>query len=221
MNDGHRSNLAGRLRGTRPALERGGLLLTVCLLTACSAGPRNFENENDRLRRKVLQLERANQTLARRVRRLETSLAAERREDRPDMLGDDVPLPTAAGLEIGRFSGGIDTDDDRIDDALRIYLRTVDTRGRFVQIVGRARISVVHIPAGGEAVTVGRREIDPESLDAAYRSGIAGTHYTLVCPITGEVPDDTTELTVKVGVTDLQTGAELQTQKSVRFKAGG
>ena len=217
MNHGHRSSMAGRRRRIRPNARRVGFLLTVGLLAACSPGPRNFENENDRLRRRVLQLEKANDELTTKARRLETALAAEQGEDRPDALPDDVPLPRPAGLEIGRFSGGVDTDDDGVDDAVRLYLRPVDPRGRFVQVVGRARISVVRIPPGGEAVTVGRCEIDPGSLDAAYRSGIAGTHYTLVCPVTGDVPDHAIELTVKVGLTDLQTGANLETQQPVRF----
>ncbi|MEX2673624.1 MAG: hypothetical protein WD294_16110 [Phycisphaeraceae bacterium] len=197
------------------------MLLLFALLTSslvgCMRGPRNFENENDRLRRVNLELRDTVAELQQRTTSLERALEIER--NRPDAanLPEGVQPPMVTGIQLGRFSGGIDTDGDGTDDAVRLYLNTLDARNRFLPAVGTAQVTVAAVPPGEEAVTVATAEFDADEFEQAYRSGIAGTHYTLVVPVTQSVPENVERVTVRVRFNDLLTGAQHETETTVRW----
>lgn len=181
----------------------------ACLfLPGCSAGPRNFENDNDRLRKENADLTEQVAALSTQVESLEKlAKATERPATEP--LPQGLIAPRCAAVVISQFSGGIDTDKDQIDDAVRLYLRTVDLRDRFVQVVGRLKISLVQIIPGKEVLTLATAEFDPKQFDDTYRSGITGAHYTLQIPLP-QTPPGLKQITCRICLTDLQTGAEHQ-----------
>lgn len=199
--------------------------LAMCLallwLVGCTSGPRNFANENDRLRRENVELRDTVAELRDQTANLEYALAIERR--RPDSPRANVPEgvqpPLVTRITVGRFSGGFDTDDDNADDAIRLYLNTLDARNRFVPTVGTVSATVLAIPPGEEAVTVATHEFDAQQLEDAYRSGFGGTHYTLVVPIEQTVPEGLTSLLVRIRLTDLLTGETHETEATVRWQA--
>lgn len=197
--------------------------LVSSLLGGCvQRGPRDFINENDRLRRENMELRETVAELRQRTADLERSLETERaRGDSP--LADlpaSVQPPTVTRIEVGRFSGGIDTDGDGADDAVRLYLNTLDARGRFVPVVGEVRVSIVAVPPGEEARTLATVEHGPEQLQQAYRSGFAGTHYTLIAPVDEPVPEDLNTVLVRVRLTDLLTGAQHNAEATLRWSHG-
>lgn len=202
------------------------LALTMLTLTAgivgCSSGPRNFVNENDRLRRENLELRETVADLEQRTQSLEQAVAIERsRSDSPLAdLPPSIDPPMVTRIHLGRFSGGIDTDGDRADDAVRLYLNTLDARDRFVPAVGRVQVTVAAVPAGEDAITVARAEFDAEQVQQAYRSGLAGTHYTLVVPVEEAVPPELDTVVARVRFEDLLTGAEHETEATVRWSHG-
>ncbi len=212
------------LAATRRA-ARGYVVLTMfilAMLSACHSGPRNYLNENDRLRRENLALNEKAVQLEQRVASQNRVIAAQqkqlaRKEGLPPPP-DGVQRPVPARLEIGSISGGIDTDGDGHDDALRLYLRTRDQQERFIQVIGRVSITAAALPPGSDAVTVATQTVDAAQLDAAYRSGLAGTHYTLQILITGEVPVDVTTLSVSIELKDLLHGQTLRTETALRFQ---
>ncbi len=182
-------------------------------MVGCSVGPRNFENENDRLRRENLVLKRQAEQLSTEVEALDTALAAAERRNAagPASLPEGVRRPVPATLKLGRFSGPVDQDENGQADLLRLYLLTLDTQDRFVQTIGRVQISASVVAAGQPARTILTTRIDAADLDAAYRSGPAGTHYTLELPVPDGVscPMDR-PLHLAIELDDLIHGHQLQ-----------
>lgn len=65
----------------------------------------------------------------------------------------------------------------------RIYLNPMDGRGRFLQVVGTATVTLYWSPPGCDAEVIACHEFGPLAIRDAYRSGFGGTHYTLEWPV--------------------------------------
>ncbi len=96
-----------------------------------------------------------------------------------------------------------------------IYLSPSDGHGRFLQIVGRARVSVFQLTADGKSQTLGQCDYSPAEVRDAWRldvMGLMGTHYTLKVPLSA--PDWKCEgtVTVKLEFTDGITGKKFDAQ---------
>jgi hypothetical protein len=191
------------------------LLAAVVAVTGCRS---NFATEADALREQVLELERSNEQLARRIAELESELAEV--SAMPGSLPEDVRAaqPHVVEIRIGRLSHVDDVDGDGRPDLLRVYVRPLDGLGRFVQLVGRLSISAALMPEGRPAVTVGQIALEPMELRSAYRSGLTGTHYTIECPL--DVPEGTSEedLVVSAVFTDGATGQRHSAHQTVRWQ---
>ncbi len=177
-------------------------------------GPRNFENENDRLRALNLELTEQVTTLTRRVEDLQQQLEIERQAT-PRELPEGINPPVPVRLEIDSWTTAVDTDRDRTPDAVRVYLLPRDAQQRVVQVVGEARIEIVALPVGGEAVTVQTTKIEPQRLNQSYHTSLTGPHYTLVIPITEPLPDKTNRLLIRAEVTDFSTGKTLTAERTI------
>ena len=165
----------------------------------------DLRDQNSALREEV---DRLNKQASLRIAELEAQGKATSPQD----------APTLASIELaGLGGGGIDTDKDGRDDKVRVYLKTLDAQGRMLPIAGTAVLTVVRVDPDAEPVTLARRAYDRGQFDAAYRSGVAGTHYTLEV----DLPSDASlpgEATVQAAVTDTATGVTLHTQRVVKLK---
>ncbi|MCE9591622.1 MAG: hypothetical protein K8S99_13985 [Planctomycetes bacterium] len=195
-----------------------GLALALGLLGGCSRGPRGFENDNDRLRRENSELKAKVDELSRNIdlrlaeiKRLEAQSATQ-----PAVEGAEVPR--VVEIKFDHYSGAIDTDSDGTDDALRVYLKTIDQRGRFLVAAGRAVLQVVAITPGQPVATLIEKTFTPAELDAAYRSGLTGTHYTLETPLPRPLPAGVGEVTVKVTFTDAAGGVTISHEEPVKLR---
>ncbi len=192
-------------RRTSPALV--ALLLLTIALPACSSGPKNFENENDDLRRQ-------RENLLERVESLEAALAEARAKIAEmhaalQVAGDATSaevleaLPRAAGIEIDRLSGPVDRDGEPgYPESIDVYVRPYDGRRRFVQVAGTLAVEARYVPLpgdppadrllaaagadvdaqppdGADAILLGTATLSPAELREAYRSSVMGTHYTV------------------------------------------
>lgn len=136
----------------------------VALALACAAGapacrsrPRNFANENDRLRREVAELRERTLALEAARDELRAKLGEHARHDPlpPDVLD---ALPRCAGIEIDRLSGILARPAPGSDGAGRaepandppasidVYVRTFDGRRRFVQVAGTLTVELFFLP---------------------------------------------------------------------------
>ena len=186
--------------------------MVTVFLFGCSAGPKNFENENDRLRAENMKLTEQVSALTARVDGLSKQLDARQKAAGVE-LPDGLHAPTCTSITIGRYTGRADD-----KDVVRVYLTTLDAQQRFVQTIGQATIQIVAIPADGNPVTVSQASYSPKQFDAAYRSGFMGTHYTLEAPLPTNVPEGVSQLTLKVTLKDVLTGLTLEAEKTLPAK---
>lgn len=213
-------------RVQRARMRTAAALCLLALLTGCGfGGPRNFENENDRLRAENLELQRQVETLETRldhrlgeVKSLRHELADRRRVP----IDAEVEVPRLASVKLGRYSGPIDDDDDGRDDAVVAYVRTLDQKGRFLPVAAEASLAVVVIDADEAVVDVlATADFDFEAFDAAFRSGLTGTHHTLRVPLPGSaarpLPE---EVTLRVELSPAGSDAEFTAQRAYRVKTG-
>ena len=197
------------------------LAAVMVLAVGCQRGPRNFENENDRLRAEVMKLQQQRDelqaTLDRRLGELE-SLRQELDTGAATQPMRGAEPPTLSALKMGRYSGGVDTDDDGIDEIIRVYLRPIDQKGRLLPVAGRANVKAVAIPETGDPRLLAERKYDPEAFENAWRSGFTGEHYTLQLQLPDDLPAELEQVTVRVTFTQARTGVELSTQQPFRVR---
>jgi len=183
-------------------------LAAACLLPACSRGPRNFTNENDRLRAQNLELERSVAQLEDALARREGELDALRQQQEDARPLPGVTPPTLAQLKLDRYSGPVDTDEDGVDDLVRVYVKPLDQDGRVIPVVGVATLTLVAITDDAEPVQLAQQRFDADAVRGAYRSGLAGTHYTLELALPADASAGPSTLAVRLTFIDAATGAE-------------
>lgn len=202
--------------------RRAAAALGLVVLAGCQIGPRNFENENDRLRAQNLALRQEVEALEDRLELRLGELETLRQQVNPaTQPGADVPQgesPVLSRLEFDRLSGPVDEDGDEADDLIRVYLEPQDQRGRLLPVAGRAVVRAVTIPAEGEPTLLAERVYEPEAFESAWRSGITGRHYTLELPLPEPLPEHAGDVTVKVTFTQANTGHQLTAQQPMTLR---
>ncbi|MCC7204207.1 MAG: hypothetical protein IT441_03945 [Phycisphaeraceae bacterium] len=198
------------------------LALTMLIIAPVGCGKKNYLNENDRLRAQNLALQQEVDRLERSLdaRLLELS-AADASATQPSA---DAPaeLPTLTNIDLDRYTSAVDLDNDGRDDAVRIYVRTFDQKGRFLLTAGSVDAQLVLIQPGTEPVVLTERHYDAYIVDQAYRSGFLGTHHSLDLPLPDvdktKVSGDKVETTLKVVFTDARHGRSFEVQKPVLLR---
>lgn len=192
---------------------------SVFIMAGCSSGPRDFTNENDRLRKENLELEQE-------ITKLQTSLDARlgeiqalrsKYETDPSRVPGAEP-PVLSRIEFDRYTSAVDTNNDGRDDTIRVYLDTFDQNNRFLPISGRAVLQAAVIREGQEPYLIVNNTYDAKQVTDAYRSGMLGTHYSFESPLPSDLAADVDEVTVKMTVTDGATGATFTTQQALRLE---
>jgi hypothetical protein len=190
-----------------PRIAALALAGVAAALPACRAG--GFENENDRLRYRVQELETDLARATAERRELEAKLAertAELNATQPDAAGELIAaIPRVAGVGIDRLSSLVDRDAEPGFESIDVYIRPFDGRQRFVQAVGTLRVQALRLnpppaadaanaddaddaPAGGELLA--QATLGPRDLRDAYRSTLLSTHYSVELRLNPPIPQD-------------------------------
>jgi len=184
------------------------LLIAAAVVAAGCGGGKNYLNENDDLRRKVMDLTEANAELEAKATGLEKQLQVEQKRQGID-LPEGLTRPACVGIELDAYTGPYDKDRDGKAEGIRVYLETHDAQGRHAPVVARISATVIAAEPGKDAVTVATQTFDMKQVNAAYRFGFTGVHYTLFVPVdASKINPDTTSLTLRVGLHDALTGQE-------------
>lgn len=193
----------------------------VCLAAAGASGctarvggdGRDPSAHNDKLRRDNAELRRQIDETQRQIRLLEGELTSHRNRGPGGLdLPEGVAVPVLSGLAFARYTGPQDTDGDGADDTLRLYLRPLDQRGRMLVVAGTVNAQAVELRADAVPRVVADRTFDPAELDAAYRTGLTGDHYSFDVSLPSEALGSAKQLTVKVTLTEAATGSSVTQQ---------
>lgn len=204
----------------RSLIQRGptvfGVMLLACLVSVgCSArvggDGQSLTQHNDELRRDNLELRQQIEETQTQLGLLESELRVYRDDAAAGQAIPGVTPPVFTGLTLGRYSGPVDTDGDGRDDELRLYVKPTDQRGRTLVLPGRAKVQLLRL-GGASPEVVADPAWDPAAWDDAYRSGFTGSHYSLVVPLSAELPEDLDQLTVLVELTDAARGTVRRVQ---------
>ncbi|MEZ6193013.1 MAG: hypothetical protein R3C45_17210 [Phycisphaerales bacterium] len=191
--------------------------LLCSLLSGC--GPKNFVNENDKLREQNLkltqQVDELNKQMELRLGEIET-LRAQSAGERAIKEADP---PVLAKIEFARYSSAVDTNADGKDDLIRVYLTPLDHKGRMLPVSGRLKIQAVTLQDDAPPALLAARTYEPDEFDAAYRANFTGYHYTIELPLPESLDPATTSATVKITFTEAVTGAEHSEEKIIKIKA--
>ncbi|TVQ52937.1 MAG: hypothetical protein EA377_09180 [Phycisphaerales bacterium] len=203
-------------------------LLAVVVLSSVGCGPRDFRNENDRLRAEVMQLEQTNERLERRLRELEAELRRVELSDLDPEVREQIPH--VVRIEVERYSHLRDRSGDGQPDELVLHVTSRDGRDRFVNLLGTLSVRGVQMAGESTAPIVVNRSFDAEAVRDAYRSSFMGTHYSFRISLGGpedreEVdqrhlfgPDDS--LAIRVQFEDALTGRVMADERVVRQRIG-
>jgi len=192
-------------------------VLAVTLAAAVSCAPTRVGGDGSTLDEAIDQERRRNLALEKQVAELDRQLELRIAENEKlheqlkhggTIAGVDASrLPHVVKLTFGRYSAAIDRDDDGKDEVVRMLLRTLDQKGRFIPVAGVAKMQVVAVEPGESPTVLAETSLDAEAFDKAYREGLTGPHYTLEAPIKAAFRGDAT---VKVVFTDAASGAKLE-----------
>lgn len=211
---------------TRMTVARVVVVLALSMLIAGGCAKKNYLNENDALRARVLDLQNQIADLERRSAELEVQVrqATAATTSATGEVSEEVRLamPHPVALNIDRLSHVRAAKDQGKPDQLLVYLDAVDGRGRFVQLTGTVQITAFRLPMESEPTAIGHLTATPLQVRDAYRSTLVGTHYTFEVPLTVELPPSTNgsapgdTVFVKAQFTDGVTGEVLTAEKSLR-----
>ncbi|MEM7624363.1 MAG: hypothetical protein AAF333_01910 [Planctomycetota bacterium] len=195
------------------ALAVVGLVWVGCTARVGGDG-RSLSQHNDELRRANAELRtQLDQTQAQ-IKLLEGELASHRQRTAAAgaAMQEGVVVPTLSGLAFARYSGPVDTDGDGADDAVRLYLRPLDQRGRMLVVAGEANVQVVELRAQAVPRVVADRTFGAREFAGTYRSGLTGDHFTLDVAMPAGDLGEAAQVTVRATLTQADTGVSVSEQ---------
>jgi len=160
-------------------------------LMGCSSARVMMPTDNDGLRREVQTLREQVSTLEAQRAELQQQLAVATKPIAEAgavdaEIAEATPQLVSLTLESGsHFASKGAASEPTVCEAV-MYIKPTDGRGRFMQIVGRARASAFQLHADGRVVNLGTAQWNPIEVRDAWRDGMFGSHYTLRLPLSAE-----------------------------------
>ena len=204
---------------SRASFVAGGVCMSVVLLSLSGCGPKNFVNENDRLREENLKLKHQIDELNGQVELRLGEIEGLREKSAGERAIKDADPPVLAKLAFDRYSGALDSDGDGKDDLVRMYLTPLDHQGRLLPVAGRLKLQAVAIQDNAPPALLAERTYEPREFDKAYRANITGYHYTLEMELPASLDPAITSVTVRATLTEAVTGQVVVAEQIVGVKA--
>lgn len=188
----------------------GGLCFTGCTARVGGDG-QSLSQHNDELRRDNLELRQQIDSTQAQLALLESELRGYRDERSAGHAMPGIVKPVFSAVELGRYSGPVDSDGDGLDDELRLYVKPTDQMGRTLVVPGRATVRLLRIDSESPEV-LAEQSWEPAAWDDAHRSGFTGDHYSLALPLPADRFADLDSLTVTVEIAEATRGTVRGTQ---------
>jgi len=127
---------------------------------------------------------------------------------------------TTQGLEFGRLTGGLDSDNARPgDEGVKVYLAPIDEEGQSIKMVGQITIEVFDLADSAHPL-VGTWAFDVDAARKSWRGSFLDYNYVLECPWKDRLPAHE-ELTVKASFHDELTQTTFKAQQVIHVKLPG
>ncbi|MBS3733461.1 MAG: hypothetical protein KGY99_00860 [Phycisphaerae bacterium] len=114
-------------------------------------------------------------------------------------------------ITLGRYTGGVDTDDAPGHDAIKVFLRPHDADGSTIKAAGDVAVELYDLAADEGDQRIGTYRWSVDELSAQWSSGFMTYHFSFVCPWDERPAHD--EITVRVEFVDYLTGKTHTAQK--------
>lgn len=120
-------------------------------------------------------------------------------------------------VELGRYTGGWDTDGKGGDDGVKIFLVPRDAAGDAIKATGEVRIQVFDLSQPHSRITILDTTYPAEKVAEAWAGGFLAYHFSFFCPWP-EGPPEADKVTVRVEFLDYFTGKRFTEQKLCSVK---
>ncbi len=174
----------------------------------------------DRLNQQWLDALRDNSDLTRRNAQLHETI---RRQNEQivtlQALGDKRldKLFHVSSIEIGRHSGGVNTDGRVGDDVVKVYLQPIDQFGHVIKAAGEATVQLFDLAEPPPQNLIGEYHWPVDELGKQWAGGFVGSsQFTLTCPWPAGPPAHD-QITIRAVFVDYLTGRTFTAQKVVKI----
>lgn len=125
-------------------------------------------------------------------------------------------LYSLQGVEIGKYTGFYDKDNDGSKETLAVYIEPIDEQGDVIKAAADVEVELWDLSkTDGEALIAKWPAVKPDDLKNLWFSGLIKINYRLTFDITDKVESFDEPLTVKVTFTDYLSGKVFKKQKVI------
>jgi len=124
-------------------------------------------------------------------------------------------LFTVEKIELGRYTGGTNLDDQPGDDGVRVYVIPQDQEGRTITAAGAIEVGVYDLGQEDQPL-LGSYSFEPAEAKKLWQAGALADHYNITCPWQKSPPSGN-EVTIRVKFTDYLTGKVLTAARQCRI----
>lgn len=214
-----------RDRSTPRASHSWAFFVLAAALGGCSV--KGKWSENDQLRE---DLQGARDQIARVTAERDEARATLAEADRVRLSGGETlgadaaaALPRCVAIEVENVTGLRDADrsDSRPFDTIDVYLRPSDSRGRFVQVVGRVnlRADLIPMPAAGDSppLTLASLSAGPGEVRDAYRASFMALDYAFQLPLPPDPLPSSSAILITAEFLDALSGSVHRAERIIRL----
>lgn len=123
------------------------------------------------------------------------------------------------GVQLGRYTGGIDLDDKPGHDGVRVYLTPRDQHGHAIKAAGKVKIQLFDLADKPAENLVGTFEFPVDQVAKHWAGGFITNHYKFDCH--WKSPPANPDITVRVEFTDYLTGKTFADQTACKVTLAG
>lgn len=195
----------------------GYLLILGCLVMGGCPSPQ-YQRE-EQLQEDLADCRDATSSLQDQVQRLGDQLRDRRKQvETLHALGGKrmENLFTVESIELGGRTGGIDTDDEPGQDAIKVFLLPKDAAGHTIKAAGEATLQLFDLAGASGEERLSETTIPVEKIGDYWSSGFLSYHYSFELPLPQNLLSRT--VTLRVEFTDYLTGRSFSAQKAIPLR---
>ena len=120
-------------------------------------------------------------------------------------------------IEIGKYTGFFDKDDDGTKEKLIVYIQPIDEEGDIIKATGAVDVQLWDLDSSeADQALLGQWHVEPGELKKLWFATIVKINYRLTFDIADKVKSFDEPLTAKVTFTDYLSGKVFKEQKVIK-----